>query len=121
MAVGGAVVAPAAEGVHQGFGDIFQHGETAGHIPVQGSVAHSQFALVAGSQYQPAELVGYGHKEVAADAGLDIFLGDIGGGAGEMVGEQLVKGEVRRLDGDAPHRDAEVIGQLRGVGDAAFG
>ena len=63
--------------VHHGLGHIPQDAQPAAHVAVQGAVAHGQLALVAGGQHQVSEAVGQGHEDVAPDAGLDVFQGDL--------------------------------------------
>ena len=69
-------VAVLAEPVDQGLGNVLEHGEAARHVAVERGVADRRLALVAGGEHQPAELVGERHQQVAADAGLDVLLGD---------------------------------------------
>jgi len=46
----------------QRLGNIFNYGETAGHIAVKRCITGGHFTLVAGGQYQPAEFIGKRHQ-----------------------------------------------------------
>jgi hypothetical protein len=104
----GRAVAPAAEVEHEGLGHVLDHREAAGHVAVQGAVADRGLALVAGGEHEPAELVGQRHQDVAADAGLQVFLGDVRRAAGPLRGKLGHVGVVQPADGDLAELDAEV-------------
>jgi hypothetical protein len=74
----------------------------------------ASLALVAGGEHQPAELVGQRHQDVAADAGLQVFLGDVGRAARPLRGQLGQVGSCSPLDGGLADVDAEVArDQLR--------
>jgi hypothetical protein len=77
-------VDPAGEGVDLGFEDVADDGETAAHVAVERAVADGHFALVAGGEEERAEFVGESHHQHAADAGLDVLLGDVGARPAKM-------------------------------------
>ncbi len=70
-------IEPSGQPVDHGLGNIGDDCEAAGHIPIDGAVAHRQFRLVARAQEDQAELIGEGHEQVAPDASLDVLLGHI--------------------------------------------
>ena len=63
--------------VDRGLGHVADDRQPAAHVAVERAVADGQLALVAGGQQQAAELVRQGHQDLAADAGLDVLLGDV--------------------------------------------
>ena len=69
----------AGEGVHFHFRQVGDHGESAAHIAVEGAVTHRDFALVAGGEQEGAVFIGERHEQETPGAGLQVFLGDIGG------------------------------------------
>ena len=115
------LVAPLAELVDEGLGHILDDAEAAGHVAVEGGVAHGEFALVAGGQDEPAELVGDSHEQVASDAGLHVLLRDVGLRAVEYGVEGVFHGAVDVLDGDDAERNAQGGGERLRVGHAAVG
>ena len=56
---------------------VLDDGEAAGEVAVERRVADRHLRLVAGRQHEPAELVRQRHHEVAADARLEVLLGDV--------------------------------------------
>src|SRR5215471_16379899 len=88
------------EVVYQHFRDVLDDGEPPRHVAVEGRVAHAILALVAGRQHEPAELVGERHQEVAADAGLQVLLGDIFLHALERLAQGALVGVEQRRDRD---------------------
>ena len=60
-------VAPAASLKHAGFVHVFDRVIAAGHIAIDGRIAHSDFGFVARRQKHFAELVGLGHQQQTAD------------------------------------------------------
>ena len=85
------------EPVDQRLGHVLDHREAAGAVAVERRVADRHLGLVAGRQHEPAELVRQRHQQVAADAGLEVLLGEVGLAACERLGEQLVVGPHRAL------------------------
>ncbi len=113
----GAVVAVAAEPVDQQLGHVLDHREAAGGVAVEGAVADGALALVAGGEHEPAELVRQRHQGHAPDARLEVLLGEVRLTTVEAGRQHLAERGERRLDGDDPPVDAEVVGQALGVGD----
>ncbi len=72
-----------ADGVDLLLVEVFEHIIAAAHVAIEGGVADGHFRLVAGGHQHQAELVGKRHQGDAADARLDVFLGDVGRAAGE--------------------------------------
>src|SRR5438552_933620 len=70
-------VAPPRELVDERLRYVLDRGEAAGHVAVQRGVADGELALVAGREHERAELVGHRHEQVAADARLEVLLGDV--------------------------------------------
>ncbi len=97
-------VAPPDELVHERLRDVLDRGEPAGHVAVQRRVADGVLALVPGREHQPAEPVGHGHQQVAADPRLEVLLGESrvrrpgtsSSSAVEVPGEQVVDRRSRR-------------------------
>src|SRR5579859_6543179 len=86
-------------------GNIGNDGEAAGHVAVQRAVAHGDFGFVAGAEDHGTEFVGKSHQVVAADAGLDIFLGRVHRAIAEAGFEGLDVGIEYRGDGDSEEFD----------------
>ena len=118
------LVAPRADvdqPVDQQLRAVLDHREAAGAVAVERRVADRHLGLVAGRQDQPAELVGHRHQQVAADAGLEVLLGDVLLAIAEDGGEHAVI-ELHRLgDRQLVARDAEVLGQHARVALGARG
>ena len=81
------LVPPPAQLVHERLRHVLDRREAARHVAVQRGIADRQFALVAGGEHERAEFVRHGHQEIAADAGLEVLLGDVVLGAPEHVVE----------------------------------
>ena len=114
-------VGVAGEGVDAGLEDVADDGEGADHVAVEGAVAGGHLGLVAGGEDERAELVGEGHEERAADAGLEVLFGQAEGSAGEEGLEGALVGGEDVVDGDEFEADAEVGGEGAGVVDGAGG
>ena len=63
-----------AEPIDQRFVDVFDDGESTGHIAVKSTVTDGHFTLVAGCQDDGAEFVRQGHQKGSANAGLQVFF-----------------------------------------------
>ena len=83
------------------FGTSAITAEPAGHVAVQRAVADRQLRLVAGRQQQRAALVRQRHQQVAADARLDVLLGDVARRAGERRAQRVVHRAHRRFESAA--------------------
>src|SRR5919202_999812 len=57
--------------------NVLQQREAAGHVAVQGRVADGELGLVARRDDEPAEFVRERHQQHAADARLEVLLGEI--------------------------------------------
>ena len=110
----------AAQRVHERLRHVLDHRETAGHVAVERRVARRHLALVAAAEHHPAELVGDGHHRVAADARLQVLLGDVGRPALEHRREHRLERGLRRLDRHDVRANAEPIGERDRVGDTAL-
>ena len=88
---GCALIAPARDAVDHHLRQVGNHRQAAVHVAVQRAVAHRHLRLVAGGQQQRAEFVGERHQQIAADARLDILLGDVRRQAAEGVGEHVAR------------------------------
>ena len=71
------------------FRHVGNYGEAAGHVAVERAVADGHLGFVAGAEHQRAEFIGQGHEQIAADARLDIFLGDVFGPPSEDARRSL--------------------------------
>ncbi len=78
-------VAPLAQPVHERLGDVLDDREAAREVAVEGGVPDRHLRLVAGGQHQPPKLVGERHQQVAADARLQVLLGEVGRLPGELL------------------------------------
>ena len=67
-------------------GHVADHRQAAAHVAVERAVADGELALVAGGEQQVVVLVGERHQDGAADAGLDVLLGDVGLASREAAG-----------------------------------
>ena len=110
-------VPPRGELVHERLRDVLDGREPARHVAVERGVPHRVLALVAGGEHQRAELVRERHQQVAADARLQVLLGDVLLHAGELLGQRAPVGveHVRRsarCRSARPSRPAQSIGVL---------
>jgi hypothetical protein len=62
---------------HAGLVEVLDRVVAARHVAVDRGIAHRDLGLVAGGQQHLAELVRQRHQQQAAQARLDVFLGDI--------------------------------------------
>ena len=108
-------VDPAGEGVDLRLEHIGDDREAAAHVAVERAVTDGHFALVAGGEEQGAEFVRERHHQDAADAGLDVFFGDIARPAGEERPERVFRRGDGVGDGDRFEADAEILGENAGV------
>ncbi len=104
------------EVVDHGFWDVGDDGKAAAHVAVEGAVADGDFRFVAGGEKHVTEFVGEGHEDAAAEACLDVFLGEAFGGVGEEGSEGGFHAFVGGFDGDGVELDAEALGEEGGVG-----
>ena len=63
--------------VDPGLQHVLDDGVTADAVAVDGEVPDGHLALVAGGEHHPAELVRHRHQGGAADAALQVLLGDV--------------------------------------------
>ena len=91
------------------FGEVGDGSKRAAHVAVEGAVADGEFGLVARGEQEGVVVVGVGHEEDAADAGLEVLFGEPVG----LVLERGLQGVSERdeggLDGDGVGLDAEVV------------
>ena len=106
----------AREPVDERLGHVLDHREAARGVAVQGRVADRELRLVAGREHEPAELVRQRHEQVAADAGLEVLLGDVRIAAVEAARQGLLVGLHRRADLQVAGLEAEVGRQGARVG-----
>src|SRR3989442_7305238 len=71
--------------------------------------SHAVLALVAGRQHEPPELIRERHEEVAANAGLEVLLGDVLLEPLERPRERALVGAEDRRDRDRKVLDPEVL------------
>ncbi len=102
------------------FGDIFDHCKAACHIAIKRRVPGSHLGFVACGEDDPPEFVGDRHHDVAADAGLDVFLGCVGCSVLEHVGKHAFERNVGRFNRNAPKRNTQPVGEVLRVDEAAF-
>ena len=105
-AVGGA-----GDPVDQRLRQVADHRQPTRHVAVEGAVPDGELALVPGGEEQRAGLVGDRHEDLAADAGLDVLLGEVAGGVTEGLRERGQVGGVHRLDEHLAKGDAQPLGQ----------
>lgn len=105
----------ASEGIDAHLGQVGDDGEAAAHVAIEGAVADGDLALVARGEEERAELVGHGHEEEAAGAGLDVFLGHVDGETFKEIAEGGLGGGDGVGDGDFVVFDAEIFGERGGV------
>ncbi len=74
----GLPVDPAGQFPNGGLGHVADDRQAAAHVAVERAISHGDFALVAGGQQQMIEFVAESHEQRPADAGLEVFLGDVG-------------------------------------------
>ena len=104
-----------------GLVDVLQQCEPARHVPVERRVADRQLGLVAGRDHEPAELVGERHQQHAADARLDVLLGEVGLAPLEARCQRGDECLDHRLDPDLAEVAAEVLGEAPCVGARRLG
>ena len=108
-------VAVPREPVDHGLVDVLQHREAARRVAVERAVAHRGLALVAGREHEPAELVRQRHQVVAADARLQVLLGDVARAAREGRRQRAAVGLEHVHDRDRVEAQAERAAQRLGV------
>src|SRR5580700_1310392 len=106
--------------VDQRFRNVGNHREPAHHVSIESAVTHAQFTLVAGREYDGAELIGKRHQNHAAGAGLKILFGDIFLAPAENVPQRLPVRLVRLVDRKQFEADAEILGQSAGIVDGTL-
>ena len=110
-------VDPVAQREDAGLVQIADHRQTAVHVAVEGAIPHRQLGFVARGQEQLALLVGHGHQQRAADAGLQVLGGDplrlLPQGRRERGVEPLHQPLNRQRVG----REVQAIGQGGGIVD----
>ena len=66
-------------------------------------------ALIAGGEYQPAELIRERHQQIAADSRLQVLFGHVRFGAGERPSERRAVGCHQIFNWQLDQRDAEIV------------
>ena len=84
----GALVQVPGEPEHVRLVDVLEQREAAGHVAVERRVADRELGLVPGRDDEPAELVRERHQQHAADARLEVLLGEVGLAARERGRER---------------------------------
>jgi hypothetical protein len=102
----------AAQLVDQGLHDVLDDREAPDGVSVQRRVARRELGLVAGREGDGARGVGDAHEEHAADARLQVLVGEPLGLAAEHRVEHVGERDVRGLDGGDGEADAEPPGEL---------
>ncbi len=111
----------AAQRVHLGLHHVADHGERADHVAVERAVAGRHLAFVAGREHKRVPLVGQRHKQRAANARLEVFLGEIAGGAVEQGAERVVELPEHGRDRHKLKADAQVARKRAAVLNRAGG
>jgi hypothetical protein len=106
--------------VNHGFRHIRNERHAAGHVAVDRAIADGEFALVAGRNDHAVEFVGERHECHAAQAGLQVFFGQVRLFSFEDIAELVIHGGEGFPDGDFVAFDAEVAGQGDRIVDAAL-
>ena len=107
-------VEPAADGIDARLDQIADHRQRAHHVAVERAIAHGHLRLVAGGEHQGAELVRERHQQRAANARLDVLLGDVFLHSGKERAPALRLNSAKSaLMDDDFKANAEVGGQLR--------
>src|SRR5207302_2998346 len=70
-------IEPARDGVHGCLAQVADRRESARHVAVESAKAGGELALVARREEQRARLVRIGHEQHAANARLQVLLGDV--------------------------------------------
>ena len=71
------IIEPVSQIIDHRFRNIAQNRKPAVHIAVKCTISDGDFRFVAGTEKQPAELVGNGHEHHAPEARLEIFFGEV--------------------------------------------
>ena len=108
-------VAIPAQVVDQRLGDVLDHREPTCGVPVEGGVARGHLALVPCGQHDPSSGIGKRHQDDAAQAGLEVLVGQAERLAPEHGGEHGREGDVRLLNGHDREIDPESRRQGGGV------
>ena len=88
---------------------VLEEREPAGHVPVERRVADRELRLVAGGDDEPAELVRQRHQQHAADAGLEVLLGQVAIEVVEARRERLLEGGDDLVDRQLAEVDPEAL------------
>ena len=108
------------EFVNQGFGNVFDHGESACHIAIERTITHTDFTFVAGGQHHPAKFVGKRHQQVAANAGLQVLFRQTWLGAPELFFQNVLVSLHGRQDVKGEGFYFQIFRQCQRVVDTAF-
>ncbi len=103
------------------FGNIGDNGETASHITVESAVTDGIFRFIAGAENHGTEFIRKGHKVIAANTRLDVFLGRVDRAASKDGGERLLVRVEDGRNGNGEELDAEIAGEGLSICFAAFG
>src|SRR5437667_3959550 len=117
---GAARVCVLTQTVNQCFWNVGDDGQSAHHVSIKCTVAHAQFALVAGGEHDGSEFVGKRHQQRTASARLNIFLGDIFVAAAEHTLQRLTIRLIDVVDGKQLKTDPKIPGQRPGIVDRAL-
>ena len=109
------LVAPAAGGKDARLVHVLDRIVAARHVAIDRGIAHRHFGLVARGQQHVAELVAHRHQQQTAQAGLDVFLGQVGGAAFENRRQRVGHGGTRAADRHRVIGAAQRLGHGTGV------
>lgn len=101
-------------------GEVCDGRERAAHVAVEGTVTDRELRLVACGEQEGVVVVCVGHQEDAADAGLEVLLGDAVGLVLKGGAEGVAEGDEGGLDGDGVGLDAEVLRERGGIVEGAL-
>ena len=108
-------VAIAAQVVDQCLGHVLDHGEPARRVPVERGVAGGHLALVPRGQHDPSLGVRDRHQQHAAEARLQVLVGEAERLAAEHGGQHGREGDVGLLYRHHLEVDAQSLGDHAGV------
>ena len=113
-------VAPAAGLEHACLVEILDRVIAARHVAIDRGIAHRDLGFIAGGQKHLAELVRQRHEHHAAQAGLDVFLGQIGAGACKERRKRFKHRVMCRADRHGIERHTQTRGHICGIVERAL-